>query len=917
MRLLWNMRRSPRRIERFGWWAVVLALLTLAVVSPALRPITFACWAAANVFFALAAWGWALFHPRMVGRGRESALKAAFWLALFGTLWAYSQTDRALAGLPGALPIPSSFLIGLVALGTWPLLFVTFFLLGLFGAALVVFASRKEAPSEATARSGVRAWWVVCMGAGVAVWLLSSAGPSDAVLPALFLGIPFFTVGLFRLAQRSPGRTRSPVMDWLDAWGRKLVWRVKWRGNARRLDLRGMALGLAAAALLLVLNSQALLMPMRTATLGSLLRVRAAIRSLATFQSTMLGENTAITREAGPQGSLSRAIPRDRFVLLEMDDSVRRDALTSRSEAALQAAMIHRLSAWGVTRIVLPVPLLTPPNRDSMTMTGAWLQGTPLPDAEEAARTAHDLPALLAAMRSAGNVTLADTHSDVVPGQPAKPVTPVDVSAVVGKLEGAAREVGNADLTTFHTSQLIAVPTRWTHDPPLPILLASGARGTALSVRTLPGDRVQIAGVSMPRIAPDTVLPELLEGQATSPFPHVPYSSVLHGDLVYGQPVTGTGTSRKTARWMPPKAFFKDKIVFLDTLLPDRHETSAGVLPRAEIVAGVTAALLAGDTIARPDPQLWVLWVLLLGAVTGAVCTRRPPLDGLWRVSIVLFCVVAYAFSIFIGLGEWLDPIVPAVTIGAAFLLATQLTFALEHGERERNRALLQRFVAPQVVEEFLDSPEKLGLGGVRRRVCVLFADVRNFTGFAEQHTPEEVIGVTNLYMTAMTDALDRYGGILDKYTGDGLMALFPVTHEAPREEVERAVWAALAMRDAAQTLSEQRTKEGKLPLNVGIGMHYGEAVLGIVGNPVRQINYTALGYTVVISARLQTLAAGGEVVVSDAIYQEVASAFRMEGGEPVRVKGVSVPVQPYRVLAPQPPMLPAPETHPVPSSQG
>ncbi|HLV80683.1 MAG TPA: hypothetical protein VKT32_10390, partial [Chthonomonadaceae bacterium] len=417
--LWWNLRRSPRRIVRFGWWAVVLALAALVGFSSALQPVALAFWAAANVFYALAAFGWGLFHPRVVGRGREAALKAAFWLALFGTLWVYALTDSALAGLPGALPIPSSFLIGLVALGAWPLLFVTFFLLGLAGAALAAFASRKETASEEAARRGVRAWWSVSIGVGFLAWLLPSwIGESGKLLAAFFSGLPLFTLGLFRLWQRSPERGGLPDRNQLEARGWRLVWRIRWRGKARRLDLRGTALGLAASALLLLLSLQGLLMPMQAATLGSLLRVRAAIRSLAAFQTTMLGENTAITREAGPQSGLARAIPREQFVLLEMDDAVRHEALTSRSEAAVQAEVLRRLSAWGVTRVVLPVPLLTPPTLNAMSVSGAWQQGTPLPDPEEVARAARDLPSLLAAMRAAGDVTLAVTSERARPVNP-------------------------------------------------------------------------------------------------------------------------------------------------------------------------------------------------------------------------------------------------------------------------------------------------------------------------------------------------------------------------------------------------------------------------------------------------------------------------------------------------------------------
>jgi adenylate cyclase len=209
------------------------------------------------------------------------------------------------------------------------------------------------------------------------------------------------------------------------------------------------------------------------------------------------------------------------------------------------------------------------------------------------------------------------------------------------------------------------------------------------------------------------------------------------------------------------------------------------------------------------------------------------------------------------------------------------------------------------------DPERPLNLGGERRQVCVLFADVRNFTGFAETHTPEQVIEAVNRYMTALTHVLHAHRGILDKYTGDGLMALFRDDalaatalvgeHERRRALVTQAVQAALDMQAAVQNLSRERAAENLPALGVGIGLHFGEAVVGLVGNPVHIINYTALGHAVVVAARLQGVAGPGEVVVSETVHQVVAGRFTVEARDPIPVKGLSVPVRPYRVLAAAP----------------
>jgi adenylate cyclase len=138
-------------------------------------------------------------------------------------------------------------------------------------------------------------------------------------------------------------------------------------------------------------------------------------------------------------------------------------------------------------------------------------------------------------------------------------------------------------------------------------------------------------------------------------------------------------------------------------------------------------------------------------------------------------------------------------------------------------------------------------------------------------------------------------GWVLDKYTGDGLMAFYRVTGDEAGSVVQ-AVRGAMAMSQAAQEVSARRIQAGKQALGIGIGLHYGPAIVGLVGDP-EQFNYTALGLTVVVSARLQSIAMGGEVIVSAEVYRLTSDVFRAEAGEPVSVKGLSEPVQPYRLL--------------------
>jgi adenylate cyclase len=262
------------------------------------------------------------------------------------------------------------------------------------------------------------------------------------------------------------------------------------------------------------------------------------------------------------------------------------------------------------------------------------------------------------------------------------------------------------------------------------------------------------------------------------------------------------------------------------------------------------------------------------------------------------------SLGLFIVGGIWLDPVLPLGTALITLPVVTQLSFAQERNERRRTRALFQRFVASDQLDNWLAMPEDaLALGGKRQTVCVVFADARNFTHFAELNEADKVIEVINAYMSGLTEALHRHGGVLDKYTGDGLMAWFPVK-ESPFDDLKNAVEAALAMRDAAIEIARELPLAEQL--EIGFGLHYGDAVVGLVGSEKLQINWTAMGRTVVVSARLQTIAGGGEVVISERLYEATAGAFAVVEGEPVMVKGLSAPVRPFRVLGATPAGNPA-----------
>ncbi len=203
--------------------------------------------------------------------------------------------------------------------------------------------------------------------------------------------------------------------------------------------------------------------------------------------------------------------------------------------------------------------------------------------------------------------------------------------------------------------------------------------------------------------------------------------------------------------------------------------------------------------------------------------------------------------------------------------------------EREKMaiRGAFERYVAPSVVDRVLRSPDEMTLGGKRRTISVLFADIRGYTTFSEQAAPEHVVELLNQYFTLATDIIFAREGTLDKFLGDAVMAFF----NAPEEQEDhpyRVVDAALALQSAVAELNSRR---GSDALTFSIGLNMGEAVVGNVGTP-RAMNYTAIGDVVNVAKRLQERAEPGQILVDESIVNCLGELVIADRVGEIQVKG-------------------------------
>jgi adenylate cyclase len=209
-------------------------------------------------------------------------------------------------------------------------------------------------------------------------------------------------------------------------------------------------------------------------------------------------------------------------------------------------------------------------------------------------------------------------------------------------------------------------------------------------------------------------------------------------------------------------------------------------------------------------------------------------------------------------------------------------------------RANYSRFMPEYVVKQLLESPDSFKLGGTNQTITVLFADIRGFTALSENENPEKIVGLLNRFFSAMSEIIFAHGGTLDKYTGDGLMALFGAPAATP-EDAENALETAVAMQERLVTLNNELEIEGFSRINVGIGLHTGVATVGYIGSDQRS-EYTAIGDTVNLASRLESAARGGQILVSEATAKEAGDSFTLVPQEPINVKNRLQPVSLFEV---------------------
>jgi adenylate cyclase len=422
--------------------------------------------------------------------------------------------------------------------------------------------------------------------------------------------------------------------------------------------------------------------------------------------------------------------------------------------------------------------------------------------------------ALILAVRAAHNLVLATT--EVAPG-------------------GKTRIFGGAQGLKFSR----ATPA----DSQFPVDSDGKVRrmhGTILGLVTFPvaaAERAVGRGVELPR--GHNSIPFIDFRGPSGTVPTVPYWQVLEGKFAPGT--------------------FRGKVVVVgatESILHDQFPTSVDTeMPGPEVQANAIDTVIRGFPLRLAPDWLNLALVILLGIVAPLVALRRDGVRGAVAalgalLLLAVACQLAFNGGTIVG---FVYPALAALVSVAAVLVLQGLRIAFE---REQVRETFARFVPESVVDEALAQANGLRLGGVERDATVLFSDLRGFTSFAENRTPEETIDVLNRYLTLMSDAILEHGGTLVSYMGDGIMAVFGAPIEQP-DHAQRALDAARSMLDRLEEFNSWlRTESRGDGFKMGIGLNSGNVMSGNVGSE-RRLEYTTIGDTTNTASRLEGMTKG------------------------------------------------------------
>ena len=346
---------------------------------------------------------------------------------------------------------------------------------------------------------------------------------------------------------------------------------------------------------------------------------------------------------------------------------------------------------------------------------------------------------------------------------------------------------------------------------------------------------------------------------------------------------------------------FRDKAVFIGATaagLLDLKTTPFSPLepyPGVEIYATIYSNILQGDYIRHVSAVGWFIVILLTTVGLGIVWQRL----SIWKAALLSLCVFAIPAVVAIILFQSRHCFFPMVSSDLAIVLAVMavliVNYLTEGREKAQVKRIFNRYLHPAVVETLTQNPENVEMGGREIEATVLFTDLQDFTSTSELFTPQQIVELLNEYFGLVETIIFQHDGMLDKYTGDGIMAVFG----APIESENHALHSARAV-IGFQKLSKMTIEKAEKPVQftTRVGVNSGCLIVGNIGSPNR-MDYTAIGDTVNLAARLEGVNKiyGTQNLISETTYELIKTQMICREIDHIRVKGRDAALRIYTII--------------------
>ena len=399
--------------------------------------------------------------------------------------------------------------------------------------------------------------------------------------------------------------------------------------------------------------------------------------------------------------------------------------------------------------------------------------------------------------------------------------------------------------------------------------LSPGAYGIALDNRDIPvdGNYAMWINYTGPR----------------GSYPYYSFTDIVHGRIA-------------------PEAL-QGKLLFLgatalgiyDMRVTPFHSNTPGV----EVHATIADNIISGRFIRQSGIEALsdILFIVVMGFATYYLTIRLRYYAVIPVTALLSAGYIWFTYQAFLA-GHWLSMIYPPLAAGIAFLAGGGYRYlVLERSAREM-RSMFSSYLSPKLVARLEREPDSAKIGGDNKDITVLFTDIKGFTSFSEKHSPQEVVERLNEYLDAMVHVVDRFDGTVDKFIGDGIMVYWGAPLSQP-DHASLAIGCVLEMEATMHQLCTRWERAGKEPFSLRAGIQSGEVVAGNIGSRGKKMEYTVIGDTVNMAARLEGTAKyyGLEFLVGEDTYRRTCDRYCYREIDRIRMLGKEIPVTVYELV--------------------